>query len=108
MSKPFGTKKDLSPNNSLHKTNPKVKSPRSAVDIGSNPVKVNIKGCTKEFFPPTKILKLNTEAPKNKLVLDWVFGYNGSQVTHISTKFNSNKSFHFGLKLKSTFNLLAS
>lgn len=75
-------KKDSSLNNSVASTASKGKSPRSpkqSIDTGSNPIKVSIKGATKEFYPPSKTLKLNLEAPTNKLVLDWAYGYNGSQ-----------------------------
>jgi hypothetical protein len=88
MSKPSnnGLKKDLSLSNSLSPRNKgqKLKSPRSApaslIDTGSTPIKATIKGTVKEFYPPSKPPKLNTEAPQNKLKLDWVYGYNGAQV----------------------------
>ena len=48
--------------------------------MGSNPIKVMIKGSNKEFYPPSKSSKVNIDAPQNELVLDWVYGFNGSQV----------------------------
>ena len=48
------------------------------VEFGdSEPIKVTIKGERKVFYPPSTGYRKILDAPSNKLVVDWVYGYRG-------------------------------
>lgn len=54
------------------------KSKESSAEFGnSDPIKVTIKGDRKLFYPPSNGYRKILDAPSNKPVVDWVYGYRG-------------------------------